>query len=35
MVNRDEDPENITDLRREAYTGVGNSIFVIKGTKLW
>ena len=34
-VNRDEDPENITDLRREAYTGVGNSIFVIKGTKLW
>lgn len=35
MENRDEDPENITDLRAEAYTGVGNTIFVHNGTALW
>lgn len=35
MVNRDEDPENITDLRKEAYSGVRNTIFIAKGTTLW
>lgn len=35
MVNRDEDPENITDLRNEAYTGVRNTIFIHNGTALW
>ena len=35
MVNRDEDPENITDLRSEAYTGVRSTIFMTKGTTLW
>lgn len=35
MVNRDEDPENITDLRAEAYTGVRSTIFMTKGTTLW
>lgn len=35
MENRDEDPENITDLRDEAYTGAGSSIFVVRGTQLW
>lgn len=35
MVNRDEDPKNITDLRKEAYVGVGSTIFMTKGTALW
>lgn len=35
MINRDEDPENITDLRKEPYRGVRNSVFVQKGTVLW
>lgn len=35
MINRDEDPENITDLRKEPYRGVRNSVFVQRGTVLW
>lgn len=35
MINRDEDPENITDLRKEPYRGARNSVFVQKGTVLW
>jgi hypothetical protein len=35
MINRDEDPKNITDLRKEPYKGVGNTIFLQKGTVLW
>lgn len=35
MINRDEDPENISDLRKEPYKGVGLSVFVRKGTVLW
>lgn len=35
MINRDEDPENITDLRKEPYKGVQSSIFLQKGTVLW
>ena len=37
MINRDEDPENITDLRKEPYKGVnaGNIIFRSGGTVLW
>lgn len=35
MINRDEDPENITDLRKEPYRGVRNSVFVQKGTVVW
>ena len=27
MINRDEDPENITDLRNEAYTGIPKPYF--------
>ena len=34
MINRDEDPENITDLRKEPYRGARNSVFVQKGTVL-
>lgn len=36
MINRDEDPDNITDLRQEAYTGIPKPYFfsgtVIGGT---
>ena len=35
MINRDEDPENITDLRKEPYRGVHSSVFIQKGTVLW
>lgn len=35
MINRDEDPENITDLRKEPYRGARNSVFVQRGTVLW
>ena len=37
MINRDEDPENITDLRKEPYKGVrtGSVIFRTGGTVLW
>ena len=35
MINRDEDPDNITDLRKEAYKGVSNSVFTKSGTVLW
>ena len=35
MENRDEDPENITDLRAEAYAGTHSTIFMMKGTTLW
>lgn len=35
VVNRDEDPENITDLRNEAYTGVRNTVFMKPGVALW
>lgn len=35
MTNRDEDPENITDLRKEPYRGVRNSVFIRRGTVLW
>ena len=35
MVNRDEDPENITDLRNEAYDGVRGNIFLGGGMRLW
>lgn len=35
MINRDEDPENITDLRKEPYKGVQSSVFLRKGTVLW
>lgn len=34
MTNRDEDPENITDLRKEAYTGVPPTYY-IQGHVLW
>ena len=34
MINRDEDPENITDLRKEAYTGLPKMYFQ-SGTVLW
>lgn len=34
MINRDCDPENITDLRAEAYTGVPKTYFN-RGTVLW
>lgn len=33
MINRDEDPANITDLRKEAYKGT-SSIFMMPGT-IW
>lgn len=33
-INRDEDPENITDLRKEAYTGIPKPYFYA-GTVLW
>lgn len=37
MINRDEDPENITDLRKEPYKGVhtGSVVFRTGGTVLW
>ena len=37
MINRDEDPQNITDLRKEPYKGVrtGSVIFRTGGTVLW
>ena len=37
MINRDEDPENITDLRKEPYKGVNavSIIFRSGGTVLW
>ena len=35
MINRDEDPKNITDLRKEPYKGVRSTVFVQKGTVLW
>lgn len=35
MINRDEDPENITDLRKEPYKGVTSSVFRQRGTILW
>ena len=34
MTNRDEDPENITDLRKEAYTGVPPTYYM-QGSVLW
>lgn len=34
MTNRDEDPENITDLRKEAYTGVP-PVYYMQGSVLW
>lgn len=34
MTNRDEDPENITDLRKEAYTGVP-PLYYMQGSVLW
>lgn len=34
MMNRDEDPENITDLRKEAYTGVP-PMYYMQGSVLW
>lgn len=34
MINRDCDPENITDLRAEAYTGIPKMYFS-RGTTLW
>lgn len=34
MTNRDEDPENITDLRKEAYTGVP-PMYYMQGSVLW
>lgn len=34
MINRDEDPENITDLRKEAYTGIP-SIYMMPGSVVW
>lgn len=34
MINRDEDPENITDLRKEAYTGIPK-VYFQGGTVLW
>lgn len=34
MTNRDEDPENITDLRKEAYTGVP-PMYYMQGNVLW
>lgn len=34
MINRDCDPENITDLRAEAYTGAPKPYF-FSGTTLW
>ena len=34
MTNRDEDPENITDLRKEAYTGVPPTYYM-QGNVLW
>lgn len=37
MINRDEDPHNITDLRKEPYKGVsaGSIMFRTGGTVLW
>lgn len=37
MINRDEDPETISDLRKEAYPGVrtGSSIYSKSGIALW
>lgn len=35
MVNRDEDPNNITDLRNEAYTGVRTTFLSGGGITLW
>lgn len=37
MINRDEDPQNITDLRKEPYKGVsaGSIMFRTGGTVLW
>ena len=34
MINRDCDPENITDLRKEAYTGIPK-VYFQSGTILW
>ena len=34
MIPRDEDPENITDLRNEAYTGIPKTYYN-RGTILW
>ena len=34
MIHRDEDPENITDLRNEAYTGIPKTYYN-RGTILW
>ena len=34
MINRDCDPENITDLRNEAYTGIPKPYF-FSGTRVW
>lgn len=34
MINRDEDPENITDLRKEAYTGIPRPYF-FSGNVVW
>lgn len=35
MINGDEDPNNITDLRDEPYSGIRSTIFLQKGTALW
>ena len=35
MINRDEDPKNITDLRNEPYKGVSSTVFVRPGRVLW
>lgn len=37
MINRDEDPQNITDLRKEPYKGAstGSVVFRTGGTVLW
>lgn len=35
MINRDEDPKNITDLRNEPYKGVRSSVFTLPGYQIW